>query len=183
MEVVINRESGCATGDMIDLELIKRVNADIPKPGDTILFQLTVFNNSEVDATGVTLEDYLPNGFEVVEGQMGNGGFMVDNRTVRWANFDVDALSLYRVSFKATVNMPGDGIDDFRNVAQITAADQQDFDSTPGNDDGDQSEDDEDFATAMPSMTDVSITKSVSDINPDIRDVITYTIRVTNEGC
>ena len=32
------------------------------------------------------------------------------------------------------------------NTAQITGADQEDIDSTPNNDDGDQSEDDEDLS-------------------------------------
>ena len=142
---------------------------------------MTVFNNSTVDATGVTVEDVVPNGFTIVPDGIEGGGQIVNGNTIRWSDLDIDALSLFRVSFEAKVLMPEEGRD-YKNVAQITAADQNDVDSTPNNDDGDQSEDDEDYAIAMPEMTDIALTKSVSNTSPQLQDVITYTITVTNEG-
>ena len=180
-ESVVVLAQGCGTGDRIDLELIKRVNRETPQPGDTITFQLTVFNNSELNATGVTVEDVVPNGFAIVAGSIGQGGQLVGNNVVTWSGLNVDGLSLARLSFETVVLAPEEGRT-YRNVAQITAADQNDVDSTPNNDDGDQSEDDEDFVIAMPQMTDVAISKSVSNANPEVGDVITYTITVTNEG-
>ena len=85
---------------------------------------------------------------------------------------------MIRLSIAVIVNESGD----YTNIAQITSADQEDLDSTPGNDDGDQSEDDEDSATAAPETTDISIEKIVSNANPEIRDIVTYTITATNEG-
>ena len=180
-EAIIVRGQGCGSSDLIDLELIKRVNVATPQPGDIITFQLTVFNNSQVDATGVTIEDVVPSGFRVVEGSMNEGGSLVGNNIVRWSDVDIDGLSLIRVSFEAEVLTPQPGRT-YTNVAQITAADQDDVDSTPNNDDGDQSEDDEDSVTAMPEMSDVAIDKSVNNTNPEVGEVITYSIVVTNEG-
>ena len=52
--------------------------------------------------------------------------------------------------------MAGDN-ESYTNVAQVTAADQEDADSTPNNDDGDQSEDDEDVASLVVSGCDLSV--------------------------
>jgi len=180
-EAVVVRGQGCSTSDLIDLELIKRVNIATPQPGDIVTFQLTIFNNSQANATGVTIEDVVPNGFVVRGSTINEGGQLVGGNTVRWSNVSIDGLSLIRVSFEAEVLMPEAGRS-YRNVAQITAADQGDVDSAPNNDDGDQSEDDEDSVTAMPQMSDVAITKSVSSSNPEVGEVITYSIVVTNEG-
>gem|GEM_PF-3280904 len=167
--------------EFIDLELIKRVNNLTPQPGDTVNFLLTLFNNSETDATGVTVVDDVPSGFEIIESAIDNDGVVTNISSISWSGRDLPALSLVRYTYRAIVLAP-DGVRTYKNVAQVTAADQQDVDSTPNNDDGDQSEDDEDAATAMPEMADVAIFKSVSDVNPDIRDLITYEIRVVNEG-
>ena len=50
------------------------------------------------------------------------------------------------MTFEVTVEATGD----YLNTAEITAADQDDVDSTPNNDDGDQSEDDEDNEIVEP---------------------------------
>ena len=180
VETVVRPAQGCNTGDKIDLELIKRVNRSTPQAGESVLFQLTVFNNSNVDATGVDVTDVVPNGFTVVPGSIEGGGQLSGN-TIIWSDLEIDALSLFRVSFEAIVLMPEEGRT-YKNTAQVTAADQMDVDSTPNNDDGDQSEDDEDYAIAMPEMSDIAIEKTVSDATPQAGDVITYRIRVTNEG-
>jgi len=179
IEGIVDPARGC-TGSGIDLELIKRVNIETPQPGDTISFQLTVFNESENVATGVDLEDVVPNGFDVIASSIGEGGQLTGN-TITWEDLTVEGLSLLRISFNAVV-LPVEADRSYRNVAQIVDADQDDVDSTPGNDDGDQSEDDEDFADAMPEMSDIALSKSVSDLNPQVGGDITYTITVTNEG-
>ena len=49
-------------------------------------------------------------------------------------------------------------------------------------DDGDQDEDDEDNAQVTPQLADVSLIKEVSEATPNVGDVITFTISVTNDG-
>jgi len=162
----------------IDLELIKRASVTTPRPGDTVVFQLTVFNNSVNDATGVTVQDMVPSGFTIIPNSFDNGGVMSAPGVATWSGLNIGGFDVIRLSVSVTVNESGN----YTNIAQITAADQDDVDSVPGNDDGDQSEDDEDSATAAPETTDVSIMKMVSNPNPEIRDVVTYTITVKNEG-
>ena len=162
----------------IDLELIKRTSVTTPRAGDTVVFQLTVFNNSNNNATGVTVEDNVPSGFTVLPEGIDNGGLLMSSGVVAWSDLEIEAFDVIRLSLAVTVNESGD----YTNTAQIASADQVDFDSAPGNDDGDQSEDDEDSATSAPETTDIAIVKMVSNDNPEIRDVITYTITVTNEG-
>ena len=162
----------------IDLELIKRTSVTTPRAGDTVVFQLTVFNNSNNNATGVTVEDNVPSGFTVLPEGIDNGGVLMSSGVVAWSDLEIEAFDVIRLSLAVTVNESGD----YTNTAQIASADQVDFDSAPGNDDGDQSEDDEDSATSAPETTDIAIVKMVSNDNPEIRDVITYTITVTNEG-
>ena len=122
-ESVVVLAQGCGTNDRIDLELIKRVNRETPQPGDTITFQLTVFNNSELNATGVTVEDVVPNGFTIVPGSIDQGGQIVDVNVVTWSGLSVDGLSLTRLSFESVV-LANEAGRSYRNVAQVTAADQ-----------------------------------------------------------
>ncbi|HND54875.1 MAG TPA: SdrD B-like domain-containing protein, partial [Pirellulaceae bacterium] len=71
---------------------------------------------------------------------------------------------------------------DYINVAQVSDADQWDPDSTPNNDDGDQSEDEEDAVTVEPQFVDVSLVKSVSNATPNVGDTVTFTLLLTNAG-
>ncbi|MEB3213859.1 MAG: malectin domain-containing carbohydrate-binding protein, partial [Leptolyngbyaceae bacterium] len=54
-----------------DLELSQTVSNDSPNVGDTITFTLTVSNAGTADATGVSVEDLLPNGFTYVSDSSG----------------------------------------------------------------------------------------------------------------
>jgi len=73
----------------------------------------------------------------------------------------------------------------YRNVSQITASDQYDPDSTPNNDDGDQSEDDEDFAETAPAgapVPGINILKSVSPSVAPPGTLVVFTVTITNTG-
>src|SRR5262249_50788510 len=58
------------------------------------------------------------------------------------------------------------------NTATVTSADQ--FDPNTGNDTG--------TATATPQQADLQVVKTVSNATPNVGDVITYTLTLTNNG-
>ncbi|MEL6122111.1 MAG: SdrD B-like domain-containing protein [Bacteroidota bacterium] len=165
-------EEECPT-EKIDLEIIKRVNDETPQPGDTVNFILTIFNNGDLDATGVSVVDDVPSGFTIIESSIDNGGVVTNINTITWADLQLASLELQRFTFRAIVEMPEEGRS-FTNVARVFSEDQEER--------PEDLEDNEDSATAMPETADVAIEKFVSDTNPGVRDVVTYTIRVTNEN-
>ncbi|MCB0597952.1 MAG: DUF11 domain-containing protein, partial [Phaeodactylibacter sp.] len=164
---------------LADLELIKLVNNSTPNVGDVVTFTITVFNQGPQPATGVAVEDVVPNGYSGVSNITGGG--VLSGSTIAWSGLNIAVGGSVSLTFDATVNALGAGVS-YLNVAQVTAADQFDPDSTPNNDDGDQSEDDEDNATVTPESADLELVKVVNDNAPNVGDVVTFTITVTNQG-
>ncbi|WP_422349955.1 PKD domain-containing protein [Flagellimonas sp.] len=164
-----------------DLSLTKDVSAAssaTPNVGDTVVFELTVTNAGPDAATNVSVEDVVPSGLTI--GTINNGGINTSG-TIAWtiANLAVGSTTL---SYETTVNAPTGASDEYRNTAEITASDQYDSDSDPGNDDGDQSEDDEAFYVITPQVADLEISMQASNPIPDVGEVVTFTINVSNQG-
>ncbi|CAM9466036.1 unnamed protein product, partial [Discosporangium mesarthrocarpum] len=163
----------------IDLELTKTVSDATPNVGDIVTFTIEVDNLGPDAATNVAIEDVVPNGYASIT-NISNDGSLTDN-VITWSGLSIANGGSLTLTFDAVVNEPGEGISYF-NVAQVTDADQDDVDSTPNNDDGDQSEDDEDNAEVGPQQIDLELTKTVSDETPNVGDIVTFTIQVDNLG-
>ena len=122
-------EATVSTGS-VDLSLGKLVNG-VPSAevavGATVTYSLTVSNAGPDDATGVVVEDALPDAVTFIEQTGGDGTLSADGST--WTVGDVDAGDSATVTFTATVDEAGT----HTNVAEITEVDQPDTDSTPGN--------------------------------------------------
>jgi len=101
-----------------------------PNVGDVITFTITVSNDGPNDATGVNVEDVVPNGFSGIA-NISNGGSDAAG-TITWTGLDIPVGGSVDLTFDVTVEAPGDGVD-FDNVAEVVATDQFDEDSTPGN--------------------------------------------------
>ena len=173
----VNLTIDAGANSPIDLELVKTVSNTTPIVGTDITFSIEISNSGIFDATGVNVEDYLPSGFINPTNISNNGD--INGSSIEWINLTIPAGSSLTLTFDATVAF--DGI--YFNVAEITEANQRDVDSEPGNDDGDQSEDDEDNVLVEPlSETDIELTKVVNDATPNVGDVVTFTITVTNQG-
>lgn len=167
-----------------DISLLKSVNDASPQLNDIITFTIKVSNKGDANATNVVVGDIVPNGFSYIPGSMTGGNLQDESdptgNGLSWTINNLDRHVAVLLTFQARVNASGN----FKNVAQVTACDQKDPDSTPNNDDGDQSEDDEDSVTADPDIesADLKLSKTVSDASPEVGDVITFTVLITNDG-
>ena len=164
-----------------DLELTKKVSPTAAAAGDVVTFTLTVLNKGRGNATGVAVRDILPAGYTLVPGSVSNGGiYQMATGALEWSNLSIANGNSMTLTFDTTVNSRGS----YKNIAQITASDLIDPDSTPNNDDGDQSEDDEDSAEIIfikPSA-DLSLIKTVDNATPIVGSEVMFEVVVTNNG-
>ena len=166
--------SASITGGNAAVVLLKSASNNSPNVGDVITYTVTVENTSTSAVSNITINDVVPNGLSNVSNITGGGS---GSSVITWSNITIPAESSVSYTYNATV-----GAISYKNVAQVTAADQFDIDSTPNNDDGDQSEDDEDPEVITPEVADLNLVKTVNDATPSVGDVVTFTIAVTNEG-
>lgn len=121
---------------LVDLELVKQVNDNRPTAGDEIEFLIRLINKGPSIATGVTVEDVLPTGYEFVSSSASIGSY--DASTSIW---DVDMVQV-AVEEDLTIVVKVKSTGEWDNTAQVETCNEQDVDSTPGNDNPD--EDDQD---------------------------------------
>ncbi|WP_026729665.1 T9SS C-terminal target domain-containing protein [Flavobacterium denitrificans] len=164
-----------------DLELTKTVTPTTGSVGDEVTFNINVFNNNalggSVTATNVAIRDHIPAGFELVPGSVNSGGiYNVGDNTITWSGITIPSGSILHLSFKATILTGGS----YTNIAEVIASDQYDPDSTPNNQN--PAEDDQDDATVVLDVADLSLRKTVSPTSVSINDNVTFTISVTNSG-
>lgn len=161
-----------------DLSLTKTVNDDKPNVGDDVTFTIRIKNDGPDDATGVAIGDVVPFGYQI---QSVSGSAIVENNNVSWRNLSIANGATQTFTLVCTVR-DYDGLNVYKNQAGVIASDQFDPDSTPANDDGDQSEDDEDAATVFPKEADLSLTITASNLKPKVGDLVTIFVEVQNDG-
>ncbi|WP_422858711.1 PKD domain-containing protein [Flagellimonas sp. S174] len=181
LEAEDDQDSAQLTLNSADLSLSKDLgtgSSTTPNVGDILTFELTVNNTGPDSATNITIQDIVPSGFNI--GAINNGGIATGN-TINWniANLAVGSIT---VSYQVIVNEPTGTVNEYRNTSQITAVDQLDPNSSPANDDGDQDEDDEDFFEINPQVVDLELELIASNPNPDVGDVVTFSINLSNLG-
>ncbi|MCP3935448.1 MAG: DUF11 domain-containing protein [Actinomycetia bacterium] len=127
------------------------------------------------DVTGLVVTDVVPAGLTVT-GSSGDGSF--DDSSGVWTIGDLAAGSSARLILETTVDTYGRKV----NLAEVTAHEESDIDSTPGNGPQDPVEDDDDSAAVNSPLIDVELTKLVDgEEGPVDRvpgDTITYTVNV-----
>ncbi len=124
---------GVADFCLRDLSLSKTVDNGAPDQGQDVTFTLTVDNASAEPATGVEVTDLLPAGLSYVSD---NGAGAYVPGTGVWTIGTIAGGGSASLTITATVT----AATTVTNVAEITAADQNDPDSTVNN--GDPTEDD-----------------------------------------
>jgi uncharacterized repeat protein (TIGR01451 family) len=115
-----------------DLSIEKTVNNSNPYVGDNIEFTVTVTNNGPNPATGVEVNDLLPNGYSYVSHSTASGSY--DHTTGIWTIGNVGFPGSVVLTISVDVNMPAPGIN-YQNIATITNLDQLDPDPTNNTDD------------------------------------------------
>ena len=157
-----------------DLRLSKTVDNPTPDLGSNITFTLTLTNDGPDTATGVAVLDQLPAGLTFVSDNPSQGTY--DNITGLWTVGSVPNQEVATLNIVATVTTTNPVV----NTAQVSASDQPDPDSTPGNNNPD--EDDQASVTVTGQESDLVLSKSVDNLNPTVGDIIAYTITLTNNG-
>ncbi len=133
--VLLQVGGGGPPAGVIDLELSMEAHSGDDYAGDNTYSALTLYNNSLTDATGVQVYYPVDPGYAFVS----SDEWDYDPVTGIW---DVGEIQAGGYRFLERIQMPYDG-GIFYFEAQVIAADQQDVDSTPNNDDGQHIEDDE----------------------------------------
>ncbi len=158
-----------------DLSVVKTVDNATPNVGDTVVFTITISNNGPDNAVHVEVLDTLPTGLTYISD---DGGGDYDQSSGVWT---VGALNAsVSATLHITAEVAASGI--IKNVAEVSESYDHDPDSSPANDNGDQSEDDEDAATLTVPEADLSISKTASPTNTTLGGTVTFTINVTNGG-
>ncbi len=167
-----------------DLSLFKSVSHPNPNVGDSVIFVLSLVNDGPDTARNVDVTDILPAGYSYEASSIAGGDSRDDSSapTLAWTVDSIGSGASINLTFSAIVQTPTGAPGEYLNIAEVSDTDTLDPDSTPGNDDGDQSEDDEDNATVAPQFADLSLVKAVDDTTPNVGDTVLFTITVSNDG-
>ncbi len=173
-----DQDSASVRPTIIDLSLNKEASPFRPSVNGELTYTLTLQNAGPDTATGIKVQDYFPSGVTVSSSDPSLGTFSDGVWSVPSLAPNTDAT----LEIVTDVKMPGT----WTNRAEVIAADQFDFDSTPGNDDGidgnGNDEDDQASITNTTASADLSVTKTVSDDHPSVLDEVVYTITLNNSG-
>ena len=174
---ISNVDFRCDGGDyVIDLELDKAFEG--PADGQ-ITYTIDLFNNdanATTDATGITVQDVLPAGASFASSSATLGSY--DNNTGIWTVGSLAPGASASLDIIANVT----DANDLDNCAEVMTANEDDVDSTPGNDSANEDDDDcVDVPNEDPNV-DIEVDKTASTLNPAFGESFTYTITVSNNG-
>ena len=173
--------ANCSACCDIDLELTKSVDATIVDAGDVVTWTIEITNNPETAnaaATGVQVTDLIPTGLTIA-GVSSTGGSFSQGVWTLLSPLEPGETETITITTIVDSGLANGTV--LKNIAEVTAADQRDVDSTPGNDDGDQSEDDEANAMVMlEGAIDLEVTKDVDLSVVSSGDTVTWTVAITN---
>ena len=163
-------------GDLIDLELTKSADPVNLRVGDETTWTVDLTNQGPGDASGVEVTVAPPAGTTYVS-HSGDGAFDADSGL--WAVGNLAVGETVSLDIVTTVDVIGD----LTCIAEVTAADQEDVDSTPGDGQGDDWDDATVVSTPVGSeLIDLELTKSANPTNLNIGDETTWTVDLTNQG-
>ncbi|WP_168187530.1 Ig-like domain-containing protein, partial [Pedobacter sp. G11] len=147
-----------------DLSITKTVNNATPTVGSNVTFTITATNNGPSNATGVSVTENIPTGYEVVSVTPSTGSWTAPNWSI--GNLANGAS----VTLTVVAKVKATGV--YANTVTISG---NETDPTPGNN--------TDTEEPTPSaVSDLSITKTVNNATPTVGSNVTFTITATNNG-
>ncbi|HET7063447.1 MAG TPA: DUF11 domain-containing protein [Rudaea sp.] len=159
--------SAMAQNPSADLAVAKSVGNATPNVGDVVTFTVTVNNSIGPDsATNVVLTDLLPAGLTFVSVNPSQGSY--DSGTGVWTIGTITTSVAQTLTVQARVVSAAAQT----NTATITAA--AEFDPNTGNNSAN--------ITVTPQQADLAIAKTVSNATPNVGDIITFTLTMSNSG-
>ena len=169
-----DQDSVTIVSELADLSLTQSVDVATPALGDEVSFTVTVLNAGPSVATGVRVGVPLPMGLTLVEQNPGQGNVEDDVWVVGELPVEGSAslVTIARV----------EAVGDLTRTAEVTAADQPDPNSTPGNNDPDEDDQASVTLTVTPPMADLSLTNTVDNDTPNVGETIRFRIVVSNAG-
>lgn len=167
----------------INLSLQKSVDDSTPRIGETFRYTIEVTNSGPDTATNLVIGDTIPAPITLVSNLPESGTFI--SATRRWTIPSLDTGATTRLFLDARIDsivgLPSGGLDNaLTNSAEVLSVDQVDVNSTPGN--NDPTEDDQDSATVRVAIADVSLTKTSLTPAPNVGDLARFEIVVSNAG-
>ena len=159
--------------ESVDLSVDVSASTSSPVAGEPVTLIVDLANAGTAGATGVDLEALLPPGYTFQSATPSQGTY--DAASGTWAVGPVATGGSARLEIVATA-AAGQAVFSSR----VTAQDQPDADSVPGNDD--PNEDDQDQITLTGQPIDLSLAVSVDDATPDAGRPVTFTVDVANAG-
>ncbi|MEC7263362.1 MAG: gliding motility-associated C-terminal domain-containing protein, partial [Bacteroidota bacterium] len=158
-----------------DISVTKTADNMSPDAGSEIVFTIVVANDGPNDATGLIIEDQLPSGYNFVSATTTSGVY--DEIAGSWDLPNLANGASETLEVRAVVLSSGSYV----NTAELIALDTYDPDSTPNNNLG--SEDDQSTVIPVPQgLSDLSLSKMVDNVSPNVGDVVRFVISVTNNG-
>ncbi|MBX7104650.1 MAG: DUF11 domain-containing protein, partial [Gemmataceae bacterium] len=167
--LVVSSASAAASSTVVanaaGLRIEKSVNNSRPNVGDTISFTLSVTNNGPAGTTGVVVNDPMPTGLTFVSAT-GTGSY--NSGTGAWTIGNLANGAVATITINALVAGPNAST----NVATIASSSAPDPDPT----------DNTASTPVTPQRSDLGIFKSIDDNTPNVGQIVTYAILVTNYG-
>ncbi len=162
-----NTASAPEVAEEADLALSKSVSDPAPNVGDTVTYTVTLRNIGPNPATGVQVRDELPLGVLFVSGLPSQGTY--DSTTGLWTVGTVTTTAPpLTLRLTVIVGSPHSQT----NTATIGHSDQ--YDPNPSNNTA--------SSILTPQQANLVLAKAVSDPTPNVGDIVTYTMTLTNNG-
>lgn len=137
-------EQKCGSYDLALNKSLKAGQSSTVKVGDQVTFTIKVTNEGTITANSYEITDHLPAQLELADSDWNTAA----NNT---ATITLDTVLAPGASTTVDITTKVVSLaDKITNVAEISTDDNDDTDSTPGNNTPNQSEDDEDSAFVVP---------------------------------